>query len=472
MFSSGRLAGRTTLRAAVVASAALGLLLASGISADASAKTAPSVSSVSVNSGPSTGKTRVTITGSNLSHVTAVTFGGVKGTSITVAASHKSLHVTTPAHLVGAVDVRVKTSAGTSPAGSHDVFTYRTYSSISAGGYHSCAVNNGAVRCWGENSYGQLGNNTTTDSSSPVAVSGLAHVVAISGGESHTCALINDGTVRCWGYNAYGQLGNNTTTDAHTPVKVLGLSHVVAIGAGYYQTCAVISDGTARCWGDNSDGELGTGTTTSHLIPVKVSGLVHVTSISANYYFTCGLRSDGAAFCWGDNTYGQLGNGTLTTADAPVRVLGLSHATALSAGFYQACAVVSGTVRCWGYGGYGALGNGTFTNSSSATPVAGLIGVSALSVGGDDGCVLVRTHAFCWGDNTYGEVGDGDTTTTTLQTPAAVAALGSTSQLSLGAAHVLVSLSSGALRAWGYNFYGELGNGTTTNSALPIPVVG
>ena len=144
---------------------------------------------------------------------------------------------------------------------------------IAAGYTHTCALlSDGSARCWGSNANGQLGDNTTTERHTPVAVQGLAYALApaIAAGGYHTCALLGDGTARCWGQNDNGQLGDNSTTQRLTPVAVSGLSNAVAISAGLDHTCAVLSDGTARCWGHNSDGRLGDGTTTERHTPVAV----------------------------------------------------------------------------------------------------------------------------------------------------------------------------------------------------------
>ena len=147
---------------------------------------------------------------------------------------------------------------------------------VSAGLGYTCAVTlAGAVKCWGDNTYGQLGNGTTTSSAVPVGVVGLGSgVVAVSAGEFHSCAVTSAGAVKCWGHNAFGEVGDGTTTDSAVPVGVVGLgSGVVAVSAGEFHSYAVTLAGAVKCWGFNAVGELGDGTTAQSVAPVGVVGL-------------------------------------------------------------------------------------------------------------------------------------------------------------------------------------------------------
>jgi alpha-tubulin suppressor-like RCC1 family protein len=156
----------------------------------------------------------------------------------------------------------------------------RGVTALAGGGSHTCALMaDGTVECWGDNDHGQLGYATTAIclpginvpcSLTAAAVPSLEGVTALAGGGSHTCALLKDGTVRCWGRNDSGQLGNGTTSDSTTPVTVSNLTAVTEIAAGGSHTCARLANGGVRCWGWNLSGQLGNGTTTDSSVPVVV----------------------------------------------------------------------------------------------------------------------------------------------------------------------------------------------------------
>jgi alpha-tubulin suppressor-like RCC1 family protein len=341
---------------------------------------------------------------------------------------------------------------------------------------HTCALSSpGSVKCWGENS-GKLGNGSSTNSLTPVQVTGLTSgVTQVAMGTHHTCAIISTGGVQCWGSNSMGQLGDGTTSTRTSPVQVSGLtSGVTQISAGEYHTCALLSNASMKCWGYNADGAVGDGTTTNRSTPQQVSGLTSgVTHIGAGSYHTCATVS-GAAKCWGSNFMGQVGDGTIGAAynrTVPTQVYGLTSGVAqtVGAGNRYSCAVMLiGTVQCWGENG-GQLGDGTYADRLTPVPVAGITsGVTSVVPIENSACVLFDTGGVkCWGSNYYGQIGDG--TNTDRLSPTQVSGLTSgVTQLSGRGGTLCAVLQSTALTCWGGNFFGHLANGTTNNSSSPM----
>ena len=281
---------------------------------------------------------------------------------------------------------------------------------LSAGGEHTCALlSGGSVQCWGDNDYGQLGNNCTGNSAVPMAVSGVSTAVAVTAGSAHTCALLSDGSVQCWGDNHSGQLGNSSNRSSAVPVIVAGISAAVAVSAGHYHTCALLQSGSVQCWGDNI---LLGNNSTAHSesdVRVSVSGVSTAVAVSAGWVHTCVLLSGGSVQCWGRNCDGELGNGNTSRFDRhPVTVSGVSTAVAVAVGIHHTCALLSsGGVQCWGAGHTG----GQLASASTARDSAAVSGVStaiALSAGGHHTCVLLSNGTTqCWGNNYYGQLGNG-----------------------------------------------------------------
>jgi alpha-tubulin suppressor-like RCC1 family protein len=346
-----------------------------------------------------------------------------------------------------------------------------------SGGSFSCVLTAvGGVKCWGSGTYGSLGNGRFQDSATPVDVTGLASgVVQITVGEYHACALTTAGAVKCWGANFQGQLGNGTFTTSPargiaTPGDVIGMSSGVAqISAGERHTCAVTTGEGAKCWGDNSWGQLGNGTFTtsypdSNATPGDVIALTSgVARITAGSYHTCALTTAGAVKCWGGNDGGQLGNGTYTTRSVtPGDVIGLtSVVTQISAGNSHTCALTTaGAVKCWGANFIGQLGRGSFTTARPrgiATPddVIGLKnGVAQISAGVSQTCALTTAGgAKCWGANIAGELGNGTFTTSPpygVATPDDVIGLtNGIVQISAGRSHTCALTTVGGVKCWG-----------------------
>ena len=335
---------------------------------------------------------------------------------------------------------------------------------------HTVAVkSDGTVWDWGLNTYGELGNNTTTNSSTPVQVSNLTGAIAVAAGDWQTVAVKSDGTVWDWGRNATdGQLGNgNNTTNSSVPVQVSNMSGAVAVGAGGDSTFAVKSDGTLWGWGSDAYGQLCNNSTTNSDVPVQASGLTGVVAMSEGYHFTVALKSDGTVWTCGQNNGGQLGNGTTTDSHIPVQVSGLSGVIAISAGDCFGMALKSdGTIWTWGINDHGQLGNNSTTNSSVPVQVSGLNGAVALS-GGEDMGIAVKSDgtAWAWGNNNDGQLGIGNTTDSHV--PVQVHNISSVTQVAAGLYDTVAVKTDGTLWGSGNNADGELGNGTTTNTNLP-----
>ena len=347
---------------------------------------------------------------------------------------------------------------------------------IAAGFHHSCALTaGGGVKCWGDNSLGQLGNGTTTSSPLPVGVVGLASgVKAIAAGQNTTCALTIGGGVKCWGANYTGQLGVGTAISSSTPLDVLGMSSgIVAIAPGARHTCALTSAGGVKCWGANGDGQLGDGTTTGSLFPIDVPTLTAgVTAIAVNNDDTCALTNAGGVKCWGNNVVGALGNGTTTDRFVPTDVVGLAGGVAaISVGLGYTCALTGGGgVKCWGAAN-ARIGNATPIDSVIPADMSGLAsGVTAISVGGN-ACVLTMSGGVkCWGADDLGQLGNGPGDGLSL-VPVDVAGLASgVRAIATGDIHACAITGDGGVRCWGDNTYGELGNGTTAVTTTPVAV--
>jgi alpha-tubulin suppressor-like RCC1 family protein len=298
------------------------------------------------------------------------------------------------------------------------------------GNYGLALLANGTVSGWGisasANSFGELGDGTTVNHTSPAPVHTLSGITQIAGGGSHALAIGAGGSVWAWGDNANGQLGDGSTTTRLTPVQVPGLTGITQVSGGELYSLALRSDGTVWAWGDNVSGELGDGTTTQHHSPERVPGLTGITQISAGNSSSFAVRSDGTLFAWGNNNAGQLGDGSTAAHHSPEQVTGLTGVVQVSTGLDHTLAITGANHVVWGWGDNSAGEVGDGSKTTRLRPgLLSLSGVSQVDAGVfESAAVRSDGTLLTWGDQ--------------VLAPAAVSSLIGVTRVSLGDAIDLV----------------------------------
>jgi len=332
---------------------------------------------------------------------------------------------------------------------------------------------------WGGNFFGRLGDGTTTDRSSPVTVTGnITNWSRVSAGQIHTGGITTNGIAYAWGINYAGQVGDNTTTDRSSPVTVTGsITNWDRLSFGEKHSLGLTSDGVLYAWGGNGYGELGDGTTTDRSSPVTVAGnITDWSRVFARSFHNLGLTSDGVIYAWGGNYSGALGDGTTTNRSSPVTVAGgITDWTDISSGSgsHNLALTSAGVLYAWGNNSSAELGDGTTTDRSSPVTVAGSItNWSQVSAGNIHSLGLTSDGViYAWGGNNNGALGDG--TTTGRSSPVTViGGITDWTDISSSYAGGYAIRSNGELYAWGENGYGKLGDGTTTDRSSPVNVIG
>jgi alpha-tubulin suppressor-like RCC1 family protein len=349
---------------------------------------------------------------------------------------------------------------------------------LAGGERHTCGVHAGQLRCWGASTTGELGDGTMADHhvSAPVMTVSGATTTLVAAGLHHACASDATG-LYCWGENARGQIGNGgTSASVPGPVRIPGAT-TTSIAAGDFHTCA-IRGGVVECWGDNALGQLGDGGVMPHSSPTPTVALAGLPlELSARGEETCALLVDGRVQCWGQNADGELGNGTTTTGatSTPQLVLSLVDAVEVTVGAAHACARRrGGEVLCWGSNVLGALGDGSPTglfHRATPGPVSGLAPAAEIAAGLGHVCARALDGSIaCWGENTNGQVGVNNLVAMPYATtPVTVLGVSGATELATGESHTCARVALG-LRCWGANSFGQLGDGSTSESYMPVPV--
>ncbi len=341
------------------------------------------------------------------------------------------------------------------------------------GAYHGCASAGTKLYCWGDNSAGELGDGTKTNSLTPVAVRNLpVPVVEVAASYDRTCALVAGPSVYCWGRGA--TLDAKLKPQASTaPIKVGGLpagAHGLAVGVTH--ACVLDVASAVWCWGVNDRGQLGDGTTTSRARPVKAK-VAAASQLAASDGYTCAVTA--GVYCWG-RSHGTAGDplnpeGLVVNSKTPVAIAGLGAASAVAATGDFACALSGGKVLCWGENDHGQLGDGTLTGRATPAAVAGLPASSQVVATANHACSLSTTGSVsCWGRGDHGQIGNGTFSdslrpvTVSLPSPA-VRLYGSAS-----GHYTIAALADGSTYGWGRDQYGQLGDGATRDEPTPVLV--
>jgi alpha-tubulin suppressor-like RCC1 family protein len=344
-----------------------------------------------------------------------------------------------------------------------------SFSSISVGGEHICALTlSGAAYCWGNGRQGQLGNSMI-EASQPTAVTSNLSFSSINAGGQHTCAL-SSGVAYCWGFNSRGQLGDGSNNLSVLPTIVLGNLSFSSLETNYDHSCAITLSGTLYCWGGNNSGQLGDNSATNRSVPSLVAGNLVFSSVFLGNQHTCAITTSGISYCWGSNSSGQLGNNAFNTATAPTAVSGFSFSS-ISAGAGSTCGLTaSGKAYCWGDNSIGQLGS---TGGGGFTPVAveGNLTFAKISTWFQHTCGITTTsEAYCWGSNTDGQLGRVDISVRSV-VPVAVNTSLRFSSITLGDFFTCGLTTGFTAYCWGSNAAGQLGNNSTANSSTPVAVV-
>jgi alpha-tubulin suppressor-like RCC1 family protein len=317
---------------------------------------------------------------------------------------------------------------------------------VNCGYQHTVAIKiDGTLWTWGGNLYGQLGNNTGTQRNTPVTTfAGGTNWKQVSCGSLHTAAIKTDGTLWTWGFNTFGQLGNNTTTNRSTPVTTFaGGTNWKQVSCGRITT-AIKTDGTLWTWGYNNNGHLGDNTATNRSTPVTTfAGGTNWKQVACGTDHTLAIKTDGTLWTWGLNSYGRLGNNTTTNRSTPVTTFagGTNWKQVSGGGYHTAAIKTDGTLWTWGYGGYGTLGNNTIIDRlTPVTTFAG--GTNWKQVAGVSNIAAIKTDGtlWTWGFNNKGQLGDN--TATNRSTPVTTFAGGTNwKQVACGSLHTIAVTS-------------------------------
>ena len=335
----------------------------------------------------------------------------------------------------------------------------------------------GALWTCGYNAYGELGNNTVVNESSPVqTIAGGTNWKQVAGGGYHTAAIKTDGTLWAWGYNGQGQLGDNTVVNKSSPVQTIaGGTNWKQVAGGFNHTAAIKTDGTLWTWGYDNYGQLGDNTIVAKSSPVQtITGGTNWKQVACGSYHTAAIKTDGTLWTWGYNPYGQLGNNTVVNESSTVQTIaGGTNWKQVACGSYHTAAIkTDGTLWTWGQNTYGGLGDNTVAHKSSPVQtIAGGTNWKQVACGYQiTAAIKTDGTLWTWGYNGNGQLGDN--TTVAKSSPVQTITGGTNwKQVACGSNYTTAIKTDGTLWTCGYNNQGGLGDNTTVAKSSPVQTI-
>ena len=372
----------------------------------------------------------------------------------------------------------------------NEILSNPQVNSIEAGQHHVCITeSDGGMKCWGYSNHGQVGYGSTSNQIHPIDYQknygSNMEIHQVSLGRAHSCGIDSEDELLCWGYSGQYQNGYNTGQYQYPYKFWNGASNIhytpiATISAGADYNCAIKYDSNVWCWGKNTHGQVGDGTTAGYSNPTMVdfpSG-VSAKSISAGGDHTCIISQDDDLYCWGLNSNGQLGLGNTTSSSYPIKVQisGSRSVLAVSTGNAHTCAILDDySIQCWGDNDYGQIGDGTTDDRNQPTTVilSGQNDPIQISSGYRSTCALFEDGKLqCWGQNNYGQLGIGSTVDSA--SPQALTSINHLQayDITVGENHACALFHDGAPRCWGQNNFGQLGIGSTSTQYEPQIISG